>query len=65
MRGFTLALAILPLIILWVLAPAFKASTFPSIMKGGVIGLYMALSIIGVYELGYNYISERLSDEDS
>jgi len=64
MRSFNLALALIPLIILWVLVPVFKASTFPPIIKGGVIGLYMSLSFIGLYELGYSYVSERLSEKD-
>jgi len=64
MRVFNFALVIIPVIILWLLAPAIKASTFPAITKGGVIGLYIGLSFIGLYELGYSYISERLSNED-
>ena len=50
--------------ILWLLAPAFAASTFPPIAKGSVIGIYISLFLIGIYELGYSYVSERLSDED-
>lgn len=64
MRGAHIALVIIPLIILWLLVPALKASTFPVIIKGGFIGLYLGLSVIGLYELGYSYISERLLDED-
>ena len=63
MRGLNLALAVVPLLILWLLVPAFKASSFPPVAKGGVIGLYLSLSLIGVYEMGYQYISERLSDK--
>jgi len=64
MRGANWVFVILPLIILWMLVPAFKASTFPAIIKGGIIGLYISLFLIGLYELGYKYISERLSDQD-
>jgi len=64
MRGANLVLVIVPLLILWVLVPAFKASTFPAIIKGGVIGLYIGLSVIGVYELGYKYVSGRIFDQD-
>jgi len=64
MHRVNLVLAILPLLILWGLAPAFKASTFPAIIKGGVIGLYIGLSVIGLYELVYKYVSERLFDRD-
>lgn len=63
MRGMNLALVVVPLIILWLLMPALKASSFPAIAKGGVIGLYASLSLIGIYEMGYSYISERLSEE--
>ena len=63
MRGVNIALVVVPLLILWLLEPAFKASSFPAIVKGGVIGLYLSLSVIGVYEMGYQYISERLSDK--
>jgi len=64
MRHANLALFILPLIILWLLVPAFKASSFPAIIKGGVIGIYLSLTLIGLYGIGYKYVSERLTDED-
>lgn len=64
MRGANIVLIFIPLIILWLLVPAFKATTFPSIIVGGVIGLYFGLSVIGVYELGYSYVTQRLSEKD-
>ena len=64
MRGANIILIFLPLIILWLMVPVFQASTYPSIIKGGVIGLYFGLSFIGVYELGYSYVTERLAQED-
>jgi len=51
MRGSTLVLIIAPLIILGMLIPAFEASTFPNIIKGGVVGLYLSLSFIGLAQL--------------
>lgn len=63
MRGRNLALAVVPLMILWLLMPSLKASTFPAITKGGVIGLYFSLSLIGLYEMGYDYISERFPEK--
>ena len=47
MRGSAFLLIILPPYILWALFPALVASTFPAIIKGGFIGLYCAISIIG------------------
>ena len=64
MRGANMVLIFIPLIILWLLVPAFKATTFPPIIVGGVIGLYFGLSVIGVYELGYSYVTQRLSEKD-
>lgn len=51
MLRFNLALFILPPLILWMMVPAFVASTFPAIAKGGVIGIYLSISYIGFTEL--------------
>jgi len=51
MRGSNLVLIVAPIIILVMLMPAFEASTFPNIIKGGVIGLYLSLSFIGLLKL--------------
>ena len=48
MQGSHIILIFAPIVILVILAPAFEASTFPNIVKGGVIGLYLSLSIIGI-----------------
>lgn len=64
MRGANIVLIFIPLIILWLLVPAFKSTTFSPIIVGGVIGLYFGLSVIGVYELGYSYVTQRLSEKD-
>jgi flagellar biosynthesis protein FliR len=51
MNGSNVVLVFAPLAILLVLMPVFEASTFPNIIKGGVIGLYCAISIIGVLKM--------------
>lgn len=48
MSGSNKILVFAPIAILMVLVPVFEASTFPNIIKGGVIGLYCAISLIGV-----------------
>lgn len=51
MRGSNFVLVIAPLIILVMLIPAFEASTFPNAIKGGVVGLYLGISFIGLLQL--------------
>ena len=51
MNGSNVVLVFAPIAILLVLMPVFEASTFPNIIKGGVIGLYCAISIIGVLKM--------------
>jgi len=34
-----------------VLIPVFEASTFPNIIKGFVIGLYLGISFIGILKM--------------
>lgn len=48
MRGSNFVLVVAPIAILIMLVPAFEASTFPKIIKGGVIGLYISLTVIGL-----------------
>ena len=48
MRGSNFVLVVAPIAILLMLVPAFEASTFPKIIKGAVIGLYISLSVIGL-----------------
>lgn len=55
---------LMPLIILWLVSGAIKASTFPAIVKGAIIGLYFGISLIGLYELGRGYFESRLTDKD-
>ena len=44
-------LAIIPLCILALLAPSLEASTYAPPLKGGFIGLYCGISIIGFMKL--------------
>ena len=48
MQGSNFVLVVAPIAILIMLVPAFEASTFPKIIKGSVIGLYISLSFIGL-----------------
>lgn len=51
MQGSNIILVFAPIAILMVLIPAFEASTFPTIIKGSVIGLYCGISFIGVLKM--------------
>ena len=51
MNGSNVILVFAPIAILLVLMPVFEASTFPNIIKGGVIGLYCAISFIGLLKM--------------
>ena len=51
MQGSSIVLVFAPLAILLVLMPAFEASSFPAIIKGSFIGLYIAISIIGILKM--------------
>lgn len=51
MQGSHIILIFAPITILVILIPTFEASTFPAIIKGSVIGLYLSLSIIGVRQV--------------
>jgi len=51
MNGSNVVLVFAPIAILLVLIPAFEASTFPSIIKGSVIGLYLGISLIGILKM--------------
>ena len=51
MQGSTTVLVFGPVLILVMLIPAFEASTFPNIVKGSVIGLYLGISFIGVLKM--------------
>ena len=51
MNRSNVILVFAPITILFVLVPAFEASTFPNIIKGGIIGLYCAISFIGVLKM--------------
>ena len=48
MQGSNLILVVAPMAILAMLMPSIEASTFPNIIKGSVMGLYMSLSVIGL-----------------
>lgn len=48
MRVSNFILVVAPIAILIMLMPAFEASTFPNIIKGSVVGLYISLSFIGL-----------------
>ena len=51
MQGSSIILVFAPLAILLVLMPAFEASSFPAIIKGSVIGLYIGISLIGILKM--------------
>lgn len=51
MQGSTIVLVFGPVFILVMLMPAFEASTFPNIIKGSVIGLYLGISFIGILKM--------------
>jgi len=51
MQGSNVVLVFAPIAILMVLIPAFEASTFPNIIKGSVIGLYLGISFIGIVKM--------------
>jgi len=51
MQGSSIVLVFAPLAILLVLMPAFEASSFPAIIKGSVIGLYIGISLIGILKM--------------
>ncbi len=51
MNGSNIVLVLAPIAILIVLGPAFEASTFPNIIKGSVIGLYLGISFIGILKM--------------
>ena len=51
MNGSNVILVFAPIAILMVLMPAFEASTFPNIIKGSVIGLYLGISFIGILKM--------------
>jgi len=51
MNGSNVVLVFAPIAILIVLMPVFEASTFPNIIKGFVIGLYLGISLIGVIKM--------------
>jgi len=50
-NGSNIVLVFVPIAILIVLMPAFETSTFPNIIKGSVIGLYLGISFIGVLKM--------------
>ena len=51
MNGSSVILVFAPIAILMVLMPVFEASTFPNIIKGSVIGLYLGISFIGILKM--------------
>ena len=51
MNGSNIVLVFAPVAILTVLMPVFEASTFPNIIKGFVIGLYLGISLTGVIKM--------------
>lgn len=51
MNGSNIALVFAPIAILVVLMPVFEVSTFPSIVKGSVIGIYLGISLIGIIKM--------------
>lgn len=51
MNGSNIALVFAPIAILVALMPVFEASSFPNILKGSVIGLYMGISFIGILKM--------------
>ncbi|MEP3890172.1 MAG: hypothetical protein ABJN69_06870 [Hellea sp.] len=51
MQGSNIILVFAPIAILIILTPAFEASTFPSIVIGSVVGLYLGISFIGVLKI--------------
>lgn len=51
MNGSNIVLVFAPIAILIVLMPAFEASTFPNILKGFVIGIYLGISFIGILKM--------------
>jgi len=51
MNGSNIVLVFAPIAILIVLMPAFEVSTFPNIIKGFVIGLYLGISFIGILKM--------------
>jgi flagellar biosynthesis protein FliR len=51
MSGSSITLVFAPIAILIMLMPAFEASTFPNVIKGTVIGIYLAITIIGVIKM--------------
>ena len=51
MNGSNIALVFAPIAILVALMPGFEASSFPNIIKGSVIGLYLGISLIGLLKI--------------
>lgn len=51
MNGSNIALVFAPIAILILLGPVFDASTFPNMIKGSVIGLYLGISFIGILKM--------------